>query len=137
MDLAAKIFRSPRLARLGDETGADRHLAEAAWNIEHILRLAKAREMTAQGSDEPPALLDRQAEMPRPLREIGMMQIIGLDAHLDKAAHQRRERFDIVVDAAQQHALASAWECRRRSAWRRRARAASVNSRGWLACRTT
>ena len=41
-----------------------------------------------------------------PRRQIGMMKIIGLDPRGDEAPHERGERFDIVVDAAQQHALA-------------------------------
>ena len=32
-----------------------------------------------------------------------MMQIIGLDAVLDKGAHQRRQRLDIVIHALEQH----------------------------------
>ena len=40
-----------------------------------------------------------------PRRQIGMVEIIGLDAHFDEAAHQAREGLDSVVDATQQHAL--------------------------------
>ena len=51
-------------------------------------------------------VLDAGAQMRGPGREVAMMQVVGLDAVLDERAHQRAERIRIVIDAAQQHALA-------------------------------
>ena len=39
-------------------------------------------------------------------RQVGMMQVIGLDAGFDKAAHQIRQGLDIVIHALEQHGLA-------------------------------
>ena len=38
-------------------------------------------------------------------RQISVMQIVRLDAACDERAHERPKRFDIVIDAAQQHRL--------------------------------
>ena len=40
-------------------------------------------------------------------RQIGVMQVIGLDTCFDEGTHERFQRFDIVVDAPQQHTLAN------------------------------
>ena len=110
----------------------ERHFAEATGNIEHVARLTKAGEFPAQFFDELLAFSDRKAKMRGAAREIRMVKIIGFDTRGDKGAHQRRERFDIIVHAAQQDtwlnigipasmSLAQA-VC-----------ACGVNSRAWLA----
>src|SRR5580698_4785773 len=62
MRLAAKISQmiAPTLIWSG---AVERHFAEAARNIEHVARLAKAREFSAQFIDELLAFSDRQAKM--------------------------------------------------------------------------
>ena len=83
-----------------------RHLAEAAGNIEHIGRLRQAGQPRPQGPRQRQPLFDADAKMRGARRQVGMMQIIRLDAVLDKGAHQVGQRLDIVIDALQQHALA-------------------------------
>ena len=80
--------------------GLQRHLAEAAGNIEHIGRLREARQprrAKLRISARPSSMPSRKCEVPR--RQVGMMQVIGLDAVFDKAAHQLLQRLDIVIDA--------------------------------------
>jgi hypothetical protein len=60
----------------------------------------------AQAFDERLPLLKRQTEMRGAGREIGMVQVIGLDAVLDEGPHQGTERPDIGIDALEQHRLA-------------------------------
>ena len=38
--------------------------------------------------------------------KVRVVEIVGFYAHLDEGAHQRLQRVGVVVDAAQQHALA-------------------------------
>ena len=83
----------------------DRRLAVPAGNVEDIFGLAQARQPPAQAAHERLSGRDRGAQMRRARREIAVVEIIRLDAVLDEAAHQRRERLRVVVDAAQQHGL--------------------------------
>ena len=85
---------------------ADRRFAVAAGNIEHIGRLAQPREPSAQRPHQRLPLLDAGAPVRRARREITMVEVIGFDPALDQGAHQFAERRRVVVDAAQEHALA-------------------------------
>ena len=85
---------------------ADRRLAVAAGDIEHVIRLAQAGDASPQSSHQLLALRDRRAQMRRARRKIAMMQVIGLDAAFDEGPHQRFQDFGIVIDATQQHRLA-------------------------------
>ncbi len=38
-----------------------------------------------------------------------MVQIVGFDAARHEGSHQGFERFDVIVDAVEQHALAQHW----------------------------
>src|SRR5689334_4360958 len=81
-------------------------LAMPARNVEHIGRLAQPGYTATQGANKRLAIRDCRAQMAGTGREIAMVQVVGLDAVLDQRSHQRRERVRIVVDAAQEHALA-------------------------------
>ena len=65
------------------------------------------------------------------------MQIVRLDAAFDERAHERAERFGVVIDAAQQHRLADSIGMPASISRAQAARACCVSSRGWLACSTT
>src|SRR5579862_9110874 len=80
--IALKILDHPALA---PSTGrgiarSDRHLAKAAGEIEHIAGLAEPGDAAAQGGHERLALAELYAEMAGAAGEIGVMEVIGLDA---------------------------------------------------------
>ena len=64
--------------------------------------------------------------MRRAGREIGVVQVIGFDPAFDQRPHQRAQRLDIVVDAAQQYRLAQNRNPRIDETRYRRARALST-----------
>ena len=72
-----------------------------AGNVEHIGRLREPGKLAAQLAHQRLTFGNRRAKMRRAGREIAVMQIIGLDPRLDESAHQRGQRFDVVVDALQ------------------------------------
>ena len=67
--------------------------------------------------------------MRRAGRQIGVVQVIGLDPAFDQRPQQRAERLDIVVDAAQQHRLAQHRNAGIDETRKRRARAFSQFAR--------
>ena len=112
----------------------DRDLAVAAGDVEHVRRLAQAGHAAAQGGHQRLPFGKAQAEVRRARREIGMVQVVRLDAGFDEAAHESCQRLGVVVDAAQQHALADQARNRRRRAARRpRGLPASARVGGWRA----
>src|SRR6266576_6478464 len=98
-------FRSQRM-RLRQIARADRRLAVAAGNIEHICRLAQSGHPPPQGAHQFLAVLERGAQVRGARREIAVMQVIGFYSAFDEGPHQRLQCGGIVVDAAQQHGLA-------------------------------
>src|SRR4051794_37377433 len=86
--------------------GPDWRFAVTARNVEHIGRLAQPRQTAMQLADKRLALRDGRAQMAGTGRKIAVVQVVWLDAVLDQRSHQRGEGVRIVVDAAQQHALA-------------------------------
>ena len=88
------------------------------------------------GSGPAPALRERGAEMRRAGREIGVVQVVGLDAVRDEGAQQGFQRRRVIVHAGEQDGLASIGMPA--STMRAQAsRAAAASSRAWFAWRTT
>ena len=84
----------------------------------------------------PSAIPGRKCAVPR--REVGMVQVIGLDAHRDETAEQGLEHRRIVVDAAQQHALRQYRDAgAHQPAHRRPHRRRSARAGGWRGPRHT
>ena len=100
--IANSISRRGLLHRIG----LQRHLAETAGNIEHIVRHRQARQFGAQVPHQRQPFFNPNTEMGCSRRQVGMMQVIGLDAVLDKSAHQVGQDFRLVVDTLEQHGLA-------------------------------
>src|SRR5438067_10532924 len=69
----------------------DRRFAVAAWDVEHIGRLAEAGVAAVQGAHERLSLPDRGPQVRGSRREIAMMQIVRFDAALDQGTHQGRK----------------------------------------------
>src|SRR5262245_12056793 len=110
MTAAAIVFdliAGGRIAAGGLEiAGSDRRLAETARYVEDVARLAEAGIAPAQCAHERLPLLDSGAELRGAGREVGMVQVIGLDTAFDEGAHEIAEGRRVIVDAAQQHRLA-------------------------------
>ena len=79
---------------------ANRRLSVAAGNIEHIIRLAQARDAAPQTAHQFLPLCDRGAQMRGSRRQIAMMQIIRFDSIFDKSPHQRFQNSGIVIPEA-------------------------------------
>src|SRR5690606_21111986 len=94
------------------EGRADRHLAVAAGDVEYIGGLAEAGDPAAQSAHQLLPLGNAHPEMPRAASEIAVVQVVRLDPVLDEGPQQSCERFRLVVDAAQQHALAEKRDAR-------------------------
>src|SRR5262245_199646 len=109
MAAAVEVFDhgAARLRWFGhDVARADWRLAVTARNVEHVGWLAQPGIAAAQGAHHRLALANAGAEMPGAGRKIAMMQVVRLDAALDEGPHQLAQGLGIVIDAAQQHALA-------------------------------
>ena len=78
------------LAGFFGRISANCRLAVAAGYVENIGRLAETGEISPQSGNDSLALFDRQPEMAGAGGKIGMVQVIGLDARLNKGAHQLR-----------------------------------------------
>ena len=78
----------------------------AAGDVEHIGRLAQARQPSAHRLHQRLACRDGRAQVGGAGGEVGMVQGVGLDPRLDHRPHQGAERGGVVVDPAQQHGLA-------------------------------
>ena len=72
---------------------ADRRLAVAAGNVQHVGRLAQAGQPAAQRAHQLLAALDRGAQVRRAGREIAVMQVVRLDAAFDQARASARRAF--------------------------------------------
>jgi len=81
---------------------ANRRLSVAAGNIEHIIRLAQARDAASQTAHQFLPLCDRGAQMRGSRRQIAMVQVIGFDPAFDESPHQGFERCGIVAISNQQ-----------------------------------
>ena len=113
---------------------ADRRFAVAVGNVEHIGRLAQARIAAAQRAHECLAFGDGGAQMRRAGREIGVMQVIGLDAALDQARASARRAFRHRRSRRATAPIARASGCRHRSgARRRRGPVWSIRAGDWRA----
>lgn len=99
-DGVASLLRLPHCAY------AQGGLAIAAWNIENIGGLAKTGKLTAKSSNNLLALLDIEPEVAGAGRKIRMVQIVWLDAALNKGPHQVRQNSRVIIDALQQYSLA-------------------------------
>ena len=77
----------------------------AAGNIEHIGRLAQPRGAPAQLAHQRLPVANAAAEPRGAARQVGVVEVVGLDPHRDELAEQLFQHRDIVVDPAQQHAL--------------------------------
>ena len=131
----SSIYQAPSGARTG-VARSDRHLAVAARQVEHVGRLAQARDSPAQ----PPH--QRLALAPAPVRncagagrQVGMVQVVGLDPHRHEAAEQRLERRGSSLTPRSSTVWPSSGmpACAEPPAGR--AAPPAVSSRGWLAWR--
>src|SRR5215472_10530118 len=104
-DTHAVLDDPARWAVRGDRTWRNRHLAVATGDIEHIGRLAQTGEAPAQRLHEALAGRNAGTKMRGAASEIGMVKVVGFDAHRDETAKQGFQSRRIVVDAAQQHGL--------------------------------
>ncbi|MPL67282.1 hypothetical protein SDC9_12973 [bioreactor metagenome] len=107
MNAALPVGHPPAAAARarGEVVGGDRHLAEAAGDVEHIARHRGAAQVPAQPGHQCPALGDRGAEMRGAAGEVAMMQVIGLHPVVLQHAEQADQRLVGVVHPAQQHRL--------------------------------
>ena len=96
MRRAGRIEHGAAIVR--DIAGSDRNLGVAAWNVKHIGRLREAGQLAPQLAHEGLSLGDAGAEAVRAGRKVGVMQVVGLDAHLDEGAHQLREDGRVIRD---------------------------------------
>src|SRR5438876_11574799 len=78
----------------------------AAGEIEDITRLAKAGDTAAQGAHQRLPLPQIRPEMTGAAREIGMVEVIGLDPRGYQASEQAFEHRRVVVHALEEHGLA-------------------------------
>ena len=89
-----------------DIGGAERHLAAAFGQVQHIDRIADARETRAQRGGQRLALGDGGAPMRHAAREIAVVEVVGFYA---EAVHQfpakLLQHLDAVVHALQEDAL--------------------------------
>src|SRR4030081_2517730 len=93
-----KLFTSLRQRiRRRQVAGADRRLAVAAGNVEHIFRLAQPGDLAPQGTHQLLPLLKARAQVCGTGREIAVVQVIGLDAAFHEGAHQRFQRRYFIV----------------------------------------
>ena len=68
---------------------AHRNLAVSAGDVEHVGRQRQAGETRPQGAHQRLAFGNGGAQVRRAGCQVAVVQIVGLYAHLDEAAHQR------------------------------------------------
>lgn len=66
-----------------DAAWTDRHLAVAAWQIEHVCWLRKARQPPAQAANQRLTARDRSPKMRGAGRSVEVVQVVGLHAAFD------------------------------------------------------
>jgi len=77
---------------MGQIIRADRRLAVAAGNIEHVFGLAQPGDPPPQIAHQFLPVLKRRAQMRRARRKIAMVQVVGFYAAFDEGPHQRFQR---------------------------------------------
>src|SRR5262249_15552113 len=88
-DLVAR--RAVAAADMGEIARTDRRLAVAAGDIQHVARLAQAGKPAMERAQQFLTLRDAGAPMRGARREIGVMQVVGLDPAFDQDAQQFAE----------------------------------------------
>src|SRR5262249_34915349 len=83
-DLVAR--RAVAAADMGEIARADRRLAVPPRDIQHVVRLAEAGKPAMQRAQQFLTLRDAGAPMRGARREIGVMQVVGLDPAFDQGA---------------------------------------------------
>src|SRR4029077_14775145 len=85
------------LCSRGSRAGGYRHLAVATRNVEDIGWLAQPGDMAAERANETLASGDTGTEMRGAPCKIGMVEVVGLDAHRDETPKQGFQHGCIIV----------------------------------------